>query len=246
MTRSLPRLRALPLLLALPLAACTWDVPETCDDLPEPPDVGACFGNPGLDYPGYGTAELSVTGTVTSVTTAPVPDACDVRFFHLAGSTEDAVVLVVADADGVETTVGLTAPDLVAPVVVGDTVSLDLAYTFGEFGPDEGHVVLADGAGIERVVIGVAGSLADLATPADVVLEQGGMVCTQHDECGTWSAFDFTVSAEGDVGSVPYGQEAAVGPWRVVHAGDELQAINTGGVCPDWFVAHVAAAFVRE
>lgn len=235
------------LLFALSLSACPGgEVPGTCEDLPEPPAVGACFGNPGLAYPGYGTADLAVTGTVTSVTTGPVPEACDVGFFDLATRDADALLLVVTDAEGVETTVGLVAPDLGEPVAVGDPVSLDLHYVFGDFGPDEGRVVLTDAAGVERVVVSVAGTVADLATPTDLLLEQGTLLCVQEDECGSWSAFDFLVTVGTEEAPVPYGGEASVGPWRVIHAGDEHQTPDTQSGCPDWFVAHVAGAFVRE
>ncbi|MES2640001.1 MAG: hypothetical protein V4850_10980 [Myxococcota bacterium] len=234
-------------LASLLLSACLGgDLPQTCEDLPEVPAVGACFGNPGLEYPGYGTADLAVTGTVTSVTTGPFPDACDVSFSAVWGSGAEGLILVVTDADGVETTVGLAAPGLDSPVEEGDRVSLDLAYVFGDFGPDRGRVVLADEAGVEQLVISVAGTLADLATPADVTLDQGDPICTQHDECGAWSAFDFWVTTADDQGVVAYGDEEDIGPWRVVHAGDEQQTPETSSGCPDWFVAHVAAAFVRE
>lgn len=232
--------------LFLLLAACdAVPTPGACDDeLPERPAVGACFGRPGLDYAGFGLAELLVHGDVVSVTTGPLPAACDVRFGDDGG--DDTVVLVVADAEGVETTVGLVAPGLAAPVAVGDAVSLDLAYTFGEFGPDIGHAVLADATGAEQVVIGTAGTVDALRTPEGVTVGEGAVRCTQADECGTWSAFDFLVAAGSAEGAVSYGEDAVIGPWRVVHADLRKQVPTGGSSCPDWFVADARAAFIRE
>ncbi len=231
-----------PLLL---LAACEWvALPEACEDLPVPPAVGACFGRPGLDYPGFGPVTLTVAGSVTSVDTGPYPEACDIRFG--GAPDDDAVILVVTDAEGVETAVGLVVPDLEDPVEEGDSVSLDLGYTFGEFGPDLGWASLADEAGVEQVVVGLAGTVDAVRAPADVRLDYGDVRCTQADPCGTWSAFDLDVAAADAAGSVPYGEQEGVGAWRVTHGGFERQATGARSNCPDWFVGHVSAAFARE
>lgn len=243
MTLSRPPARALALAFSL-LAACYGiPLPGSCESLPEPPPVAACFGSADIVWEGWGTAATAVSGTVTSVTRGPFPVDCDVRF---GGVTDgEALVLVVEDAGGASTTVGLVAPGLGDPVAVGDTVALDLSYTFGEWGPDLAWAVLSDEAG-ERVVVATAGSLEEVRVPAGATLAEGRRRCTEDDGCGVWSAYDLDVAVGGAEASVPYGEEADVGGWHVAHGGLELQEEGQTGTCPDWFVAHASVAMVRE
>lgn len=236
-----------PLLL---LAGCPYvAAPEACADLPAPPPVGACFGQAGLDHPGLRPVELAVTGTVTSVTTGPFPEECDIRFGLWRAdddADDDALLLVISDPEGVLTTVGIVMPDLEAPMAVGDTVSLDLGHTEGGFGPDVGWAALTDEMGVEQVVVGLAGTEAGVRTPADLRIGGGHVRCTQADPCGIWSAYDLDVEADGVVASLPYGETGRVGGWTVTHAGFERQLEGADVSCPDWFVARVSVGFVRE
>lgn len=238
-----PARPALVVSLAL-LAACDGvPIPGSCDALPEPPPVAACFGGDDVAWEGYGTVATALSGTVMSASHGPFPADCDVRFGGLVDG--DALLLVVEDAAGGRVVAGLVAPGLGDPVAVGDTVGLDLSYTFGEFGPDLAWAVLSDEAG-ERVVVATAGSLEEVRTPEGVTLAEGDTRCTEDDGCGEWSAYDLDVAVDGDAASVPYGEEADVGGWHVVHGGLERQAEGQMGTCPDWFVAHASVATIRR
>ena len=225
--------------------ACPGDPSSaSCDDLPTAPRLAACFGSETLDWNGYGTAALAVDGEIVSVERGPFPAACDVRFSGEGGG--DATIVVVEAGDGSRTTVGVDVAEAAGRFTVGEQVQLDVSYTFGEFGPDTAWVEVRDGAGEDLLVVATAGEVAGLRVPAGVTATEGEALCTAHDECGDWSAFPLDVAVGGEDVVVGYGATASVGGWTVAHGGLERQAESDGGSCPDWFVAHVAAAFVRD
>ncbi|MFN7142905.1 MAG: hypothetical protein ACK4YP_03955 [Myxococcota bacterium] len=231
-------------MLFLLLAACdTLEAPEACDDLVAPP-VTACFGGDGLTWEGYGTLEVAVTGVVVDVATGARPEGCLVDVGN--GQTGEGLVVTVEDGAGARYVVSFAVPGLAAPVAVGDPVALDLLYVYGEYAPDVGHARLSDSTGAPRVVVTEAGSLETLVLPDGVSVAEGASRCTEDDGCGVYSKYDLDVAVGDDAGGVRYGEEAALGGYRVVHGGFELQAEGQTDVCPDWFVAHATVGLVAE
>lgn len=226
-------------MLLLLLACDTPETPPTsCDALVAPPVV-ACFGT-GVPYDGYGTLAAEVSGTVTTVGVGNLPDACVAELGN-GQDVDDAVVVEILGDDGGTYTAAWGVPGVTeAPVAVGAVVSLDLSYTFGEFGPDVGHVMLDGG----RLAVAEAGALDDLVVPEGVVVTEGEARCTEEDDCGTWSKYDVDVAVGGEQVGVRYGEAGEVGGVQIAHGGYERQAQGQGGLCPDWFVAHVTLGVV--
>lgn len=231
-------------MLFLLLAACdTLPSSEACGDLVAPP-VTACFGGDALAWEGYGSLDVAVSGTVVSVATGPRPEACLVDVGN--GQTGEGVVVEVEDAAGDRYVVSFGIDGLAAPVAVGDAVSLDLSYVFGEFAPDVGRARLSDADGAPLVVVTEAGTLEDLVLPDGVGVARGVERCTEDDGCGVYSKYDLAITVGDASAEVPYGEDAAVGGFRVVSGGQEFQAEGQTDVCPDWFVAHATVALVAE
>ncbi len=229
-------------LLLLLLSACaTLPTKDGCADL-VPPPVVACFGGDGLDWPGYGTLEMAVDGTVVSVSTGGRPDACLVDVGN--DTFQEGLVVEVESAAGARYVVGIQVPQYEGAVLAeGDAVSLLADFTFGEFGPDRGSVrVEEDGTLVALVATG--GNRDDL--PDDLDASESQVRCTEDDGCGVFSKYDLNVMFGDDTANVRYGESAAIGAARVVHGGYEQAAPSEGGTCPDWFVAHVTLAVVAE
>jgi hypothetical protein len=213
-----------------------------CDRIPEPGAVRACFGGDPVAYEGYGTVELTFDGTVTSM--SEDASACELEVGTI-DADEPVIALLVEDDAGATVTVGLQLAALGQPIAEGDAVSLDLAYTFGEFGPDVGHVIVSrDDAPI--VGVSVAGSLDDLVLPEGLALTEGERLCTTDDGCGVWAKYDLEASFGGETAALPYGEDVVVGGLHVAHGGYEQADAADGGECPDWFVAHVDVGFSVE
>jgi hypothetical protein len=216
--------------------------PESCDDVVAPV-VAACFGGGELAYEGFGTLEASFEGTVVSFDEETLPEACVAHVGN--ASFAEGRVLVLEDAEGVRYVVGLTIPGIEADLFeAGEYVYVSASYTFGEWGPDEGYVAIADEDGAVRVVLGEAGSPESLPVP-EVVVTAGEQRCTVEHECGDWAKYDVEVAVGDYSATVPYGEEASLATGRVIHGGFDRQ-LPGDTQCEDWYVARLTLAFVDD
>jgi hypothetical protein len=144
------------------------------------------------------------------------------------------------DPSGEVWVLGASIPGVGDPLAVGDWVSAQAHRDGGGFTPTVASLSVRGVSGTLIAYAGEAGEAEQLAPPDGISVARGSSLCTKHDTCGDWSAYDLDVTAAGTTQTVPYASIGSVGPYRVAHGGCELQAPSDGGTtCADWFVARV-------
>ena len=234
------------LLLVLPLALTACDTP--CPRLALP-QLAACVA-PDAGFDGDGRFEeadlqLSLTG-VDVLDAAPATDCFPTG--HAIGAFEPTVETVWlrgTDGAGDGWTIGLAAPGLSAQGLINST-EIDVSWSFrlGGFSPDVGAVEVRDDAGL-AVWIGEGADLDTLATPAELLLEEGARVCHQSEDCGSWEWLDLEATWGGRTDTLNHGSSLTFGEHEILHGGYQNQT-SASDRCADWFAADIQVAAIRR
>lgn len=195
--------------------------------------------------------EVSFAGDIIDAGSGTPPEPHCFQEMHVGDqnppSTLDVSWLRV-ESSGEEWFVGLSLPGIEdAPVpTVGEEASFDYRFAFGGFSPDVGHLTVWDGAGDLRGWFGQAGNVDGLVAPTGITVARGSELCSESDECGSWSKYHLGVAVPGQSETaVDYGSTTSVDGFQIVHAGYEAQTASNDN-CSDWFVGDVQVAVFRE
>ncbi len=219
---------------------------------PETPALSACVvpvggWAPGEEYPDMPLG-LGLSGVVMEAGDGDAPDGC-FDGWAVAGAPPGAGDRGAAwwframGSDGRPWTVGVHLPGVARSVDTTTEIAGDWYYEWGGFSPDIASLALYDASTALLAWIGEGGALGELdLPPLDVLLEQGGAVYRDSDECGTWEGYDLEVIGDdGGVTPLPYGGSADLGAITFWHGGFD-RTTETSDRCSDWFVADVLVA----
>ncbi|MFZ5478546.1 MAG: hypothetical protein ACOZNI_17380 [Myxococcota bacterium] len=230
-------------MLLLTLAACPPTTPgkSSCDELPEPPAVAGCFrGGDVEDTGGFAPIAGEWTGTVAEVGSGDFPSECTSDFG--ANPTASAWWARLTTHDG-DFWIGVETPGAVAPTV-GAELRVAATYDYGEWSATEGSVAVYAGDTL-LAWVGSSSGAESLVPPDGVTFADGTAVCDRDDDCGTVSYRDLDVTADGAVGTVPYGDTFTLGGLTFTNGG--LQQVEEDrGECLDWSPSSVLAGISRE
>lgn len=225
------------MILLLTLLAC--ESLATCEALPVGPVLSACAQDdalgPSFDLPAL---RLSYTGEVID-SGRGLPEASCLEGEHTLGdtlddfATADARWFQVYDAEQDRSfTAVYYAPQLLAPILAGETATVYYQRETDSQGRPVGELLAYDGATRLRLYIGQAPKVSQLRLPSGVDMSEGEALCTARDSCDGRRSHLLEVSYQGDTLSLQQAQASTIGSGWAQSGGVETGLID-GNCGPD-------------
>lgn len=143
-------------------------------------------------------------------------------------------------ADGVDATLAVVASGFAFPSRPGDALRFSLHTESLGFSPVRNWLEVRDASGLV-LWIASAGSVADLQTPAELVLSQGEVDSLHSGDCITsWTEHRLEASLQGSQASVASRERGVLGSYQLVNGSVQVQTGDS--LCSDAFVAFAQAA----
>jgi hypothetical protein len=143
--------------------------------------------------------------------------------------------------DGVEATLAVVASGFAFPSRPGDALRFSSHADAARFGPDQSWLAVRDASGALVLWIASAGSVAELNTPAELVLSQGAVDLQLSSQCITsWTEHRLEASMAGSQASVASRERGMLGSYQLVNGSVQVQTGESH--CSDAFVAFARAA----
>jgi trypsin inhibitor len=225
----------------------------------EKPLLGACvesplvvrnpFNVPGGDLAFEGTVRLVGAGLPEKAGAGSCPFAGEhtQSFGDGSPSSDDATALAqiswvsIERDDGVDATLAVVASGFAFPARPGERLSFSLHTESPRFSPVRDWLEVRDASGALLLWIASAGDVAELRTPAELVLTRGDVDAQRSGQCVTaWTEHRLEASMSGIQASVASRERGVLGSYQLVN-GSVLVQTGTSQ-CPDAFVAFAQAA----
>jgi hypothetical protein len=214
--------------------------------LMRPQRVGACVlvepsseedaGVPPFTAP----AEVAITGKVLEITRGPW--GCEGLGMSAYPELGDRPWRFRLDDGSQQVWVGVVLPWRTPLLALGDEVSVTYSYSHEPWVPEASQLSIARADGTPLLWFSTQTST-DLLSPPGVTVQDAD-ACTFDDGCSLVARRGFKLSVGEDVVSLGYGEQADVGSYVALHAGNDHQTTTTGG-CPDYFLASSSLLLVR-
>lgn len=143
--------------------------------------------------------------------------------------------------DGVEATLAVVASGFAFPSRAGDALGFRSHVEPARFAPDQSWLEVRDASGALVLWIASAGSVAELNTPAELVLSQGAVDLQLSGQCiASWTEHRIEASMAGSQASVASRERGVLGSYQLVNGSVQVQTGESR--CTDAFAAFARAA----